>query len=154
FLVFEPDSDSNPKRLADPVSAPEIAGLLKRYRVPFVILNACQSAKQKGTGETSLGAEFTQNGAVAAVAMAYSVTVSAASKMMPVLYRHLFQGTSFSEATRRMRVHIHNDRERDAYYGSKIMLEDWILPVLYQRRDILLKGSVLDFSIIPRRAPE
>src|SRR5207245_93886 len=47
---------------ADPVEAGELANLLLTAQVPVVILNACQSGKQVGVSETSLGSRLMQAG--------------------------------------------------------------------------------------------
>jgi len=52
FLFLENESGDD----ADPVEAAELANLLTTHQIPIVILNACQSGKQVGVSETSLGA--------------------------------------------------------------------------------------------------
>jgi len=54
--------------------------------------------------------------------------------MMPVLYTKLFQGKSLQDAVREARRKLLEDKARQANYGREIELEDWILPVLYERR--------------------
>ena len=143
FLKFE--ADQPPVRIGDPrarlVRDDEVAELLARYRVPITILNACQSGKHlgEGTQETSLGARISAKGAQCVLAMAYSVTVSAAELMMPVLYRALFEGAPLDEAVRRMRLHLEKATTRRARFNRRIDLEDWMLPVLYQRKPVRLE---------------
>jgi tetratricopeptide (TPR) repeat protein len=142
FLVFEPEK--RPLRPEDPrhdlASAEEVAALLAKYRVPIAILNACQSGKQTGgERETSLGARLLDAGARNVVAMSYSITVSAAARMMPVLYRALLEPTPLGEALRRARLELANETGRRAYFNQQIQLKDWILPVLYQREDSKLE---------------
>ncbi len=93
FLAFE-DDGALAIMAANPISAEasEIASLLLQYRIPIVILNACQSGKQSGASETSLAAKLLEAGAQTVLGMGYSVTVSAAEKMIPELYRRLFDG--------------------------------------------------------------
>jgi CHAT domain-containing protein len=151
FLVFEPERP--PRQDGDPVRdlarADEIADLLARYKVPIAILNACQSGKQANEDHgSSLGARLMEAGAQNVLAMGYSVTVSAAEKMMPVLYGALFQKgadgspTTLGEAVRRARLHLKNDQARRARFDREIDLEDWILPILYQREEV---------QLVPRR---
>jgi len=73
------------------------------------------------------------------VAMRYSVTVSAAEQMMPQLYEHLFSENKLSEAIRKSRLGLYNQKERQAAWQQTIELEDWILPVVYQNKEPDLK---------------
>ena len=77
---------------SDPKTAAAVADLLLLNRVPLVVLNACQSGKQVGDAETSLAARLMQAGVQNAVGMAWSLTVTAAERMIPVLYKKLFDG--------------------------------------------------------------
>ncbi|MCP3972110.1 MAG: CHAT domain-containing protein, partial [Rhodobacteraceae bacterium] len=141
FLVFEPEerpvNDGDPVR--DLAKSDEVAALLARYKVPIAILNACQSGKQvEAERGTSLGARLMEAGAQNVLAMGYSVTVTAAEKMMPVIYKAMFSGETLGEAVRQARLELQNDRARKARFDREIDLEDWILPVLYQREDARL----------------
>ena len=137
FLSFEGDRVGT----SILVSADEVATLLMDKGIPLCILNACQSAKQlrrdasdgddKPAGETSLGARLLSAGMQAIVAMGYSVTVDAARVMVTALYGALFGGKSVMEAIRLGRRELLNDKERtSAWFGKKIELEDWLLPVV------------------------
>ena len=87
FLSFESEQEDNK---SDLVEASELATLLLKHRVPITILNACQSGKQIGESETSLGSQLMQAGVQLVLAMGYSVTVSAAELLMRTLYQKLF----------------------------------------------------------------
>jgi len=124
---------------ADPVEATELAHLLTHHGIPLVVLNACQSAKQVGTAsETSLGSHLMQSGAQTVVAMAYSFMVTAAEVFMQALYAKLFEQVALSSAIRFARLALFNDKSRRAYGNQKIDLEDWLLPVVYQRQSVAL----------------
>ncbi len=105
----------------------ELASLLVKHQVPITILNACQSGKQLGERETSLGSHLIQAGLQLVLAMGYSVTVSAAELLMSTLYRHLFAGHDLAVAIRHARTELYNNKERRAYFDQKIDLEDWLL---------------------------
>ena len=124
--------------LADPVEATELAGLLINHQIPVAILNACQSGKQVGATETSLGSRLMQAGMQMVLAMGYSVTVSAAELMMGSLYQQLFGGSDLSSAIRRSRQELYNRKERRVYFNQTIQLEDWLLPVVYQNQEVRL----------------
>ena len=55
FLFLEHEQESH----ADPVEATELADLLQLHGIPIALLNACQSGKQVGDQETSLGSQLT-----------------------------------------------------------------------------------------------
>ncbi|MDM8562016.1 CHAT domain-containing protein, partial [Candidatus Marithioploca araucensis] len=123
----------------DLLEATELTHLLTHHGIPIVVLNACQSAKQVGTAsETSLGSRFMQSGAQTVVAMAYSVHVSAAKLFMEILYEKLFEQAALSTAIRFARLALFNEKSRRAYANQKIDLEDWLLPVVYQRQTVAL----------------
>lgn len=122
---------------ADPAEAGEIAALLLANRIPIVILNACQSGKQADS-EASLAARLVEAGAQIVLGMRYSVTVSAASLMMPELYRRLFDGFDLDLAILRARGELAADKQRRAYFQQTIELEDWLLPVVYQNKPVTL----------------
>jgi tetratricopeptide (TPR) repeat protein len=130
--------ESGPDNRADPVAAEELANLLMNHQIPLVVLNACQSGQQIGAEDSSLGARLLQAGARQVLAMAYSVTVSAAENLMAELYWHLFQGQDVARALSRGRAELWNRKGRRAYYDQTIDLEDWLLPVLYEDRPLAL----------------
>jgi hypothetical protein len=130
FLFLE----SGQETTADPVEAQQLADVLLHYQIPIAILNACQSGKQVGSSETSLGSRLMQAGVQMVLAMGYSVTVSAAELLIRTLYRQLFDGHELSTAIRRARLELYHHKERRAYFNQTIELEDWLLPVVYQNR--------------------
>src|SRR6266702_4567088 len=149
FLSFEPEADDEDKK-SDLVEASELAGLLVKHHIPITILNACQSGKQLGERETSLGSHLIQAGLQLVLAMGYSVTVSAAELLMSTLYQHLFAGDDLSNAIRHARTELYNNKERRAYFDQKIDLEDWLLPVVYQNQPVTLQPR--DFTPEERAA--
>jgi len=132
FLAFEGVEDTQ----VDRVEASELADLLVTHQVPVAILNACQSGKQIGESETSLGSRLMQAGVQLVLAMGYSVTVSAAELLMKTLYQHLFAGEELSAAIRHARTELYNHKARRAYFEQQIDLEDWLLPVVYQNQPV------------------
>ncbi|MBE9088304.1 tetratricopeptide repeat protein [Microcystis aeruginosa LEGE 11464] len=139
FLFLEGEE----KGQATPVEATELANLLTGKNIPICILNACQSAKQisqesEDYRETSLGSRLMTAGMQAVVAMGYSVTVSAAKLMMKPIYQQLLNGKDLTEAMRKGRLELFNNKQRRAYYNTIIYLEDWLLPVIYCRGKINL----------------
>jgi hypothetical protein len=133
FLFTEGDEQPS-----DPVEAAELAQLLTTHHIPIAVLNACQSGKQVGAAETSLGSQLMQAGVQLVVAMGYSVTVSAAEIMMRELYQQLFNRADLATALRLARRALFNRKSRRAYFNQTIELEDWLLPVVYQNQPIQL----------------
>jgi hypothetical protein len=134
FLFLEGEKDDQ----ADPVEAGELAALLTAHQVPIAVLNACQSGKQVGARETSLGSRLMQAGVQGVLAMGYSVTVSAAELFMRTLYPQVFAGRDLAAAIRRARLELHNRKDRRAYFSQVVDLEDWLLPVVYQNQALSL----------------
>ena len=132
--------------VADPIEAGELAALLQSHQIPVAILNACQSGKQVGESETSLGSRLMESGAQLVLAMGYSVTVSAAEVLMRTLSAQLFAGRDVPDAIRRARLELHHHKQRRAYYSQYVELEDWLLPVVYQTGAQTVKVATRDLS--------
>ncbi len=134
FLALEGEKDDT----ADLVEAEELAALLTQHQIPIAILNACQSGKQTGDSEISLGSSLMQAGVQLVLAMGYSITVSAATLLMTLFYRRIFAGDNLLFAIRQARNELYNYKKRNVYYAQQIDLEDWLLPVVYQNRPVQL----------------
>ena len=113
FLFFETADTGK----AGPVPAGEVAALLAEHRVPVAVLNACQSAMQTGT-EAGLAQRLAEAGVPVAVGMAYSVTVSAAERAMPVLYGRLASGADPVTAVHAARRELFEHPARRRISGS------------------------------------
>jgi hypothetical protein len=131
FLSFQPTKD-DASGLSE---AAELAGLLFKHRIPIAILNACQSGKQAGAEESSLAARLLEAGIHSVLGMAWSVTVSAAERLIPKLYGDLFAGRPLGSAMLAGRRELAADKQRRAAFNETIELEDWLLPVAYQNRE-------------------
>jgi CHAT domain len=147
FLSFESEQAESK---ADLVEASELAHLLIAHHIPIAILNACQSGKQVGERETSLGSHLVQAGVQFVLAMGYSVTVSAAELLMKTLYEKLFAYAELPVAIRDGRAELYNHKERRAYFDQQIDLEDWLLPVAYQNAPVPLRPR--EFTLEERKA--
>jgi tetratricopeptide (TPR) repeat protein len=126
FLYFETTDAGK----AAPVSAENVAALLAEHRVAVAVLNACQSAMQNAS-EAGLAQQLVEAGVPAAVGMAYSVTVSAAERAMPVLYGQIAAGTELTAAVHAARRDLYDQKARRAYFNQELELEDWMLPVMF-----------------------
>lgn len=133
FLFFETDE----KGVAEPALASEVASLLQENRIPVSILNACQSAKQEGiSNETNLAKYFHEKGTLLVLAMRFSVSVTAAERLMSKLYNELLNNKPFELAISLGRRALFDDKKRDTDFGYPIDLEDWVLPVIFQRQPV------------------
>jgi hypothetical protein len=110
FLLFEGEKEGQP----DLVSDDALADLLQGAPDSGGVLNACQSGKQVGDAETSLGHRLMQAGVQQVIAMGYSVTVSAAQQLMTALYRQLLAEKPLPQALRQGRLALYNDKARRA----------------------------------------
>ncbi|BAL89598.1 hypothetical protein AMIS_43780 [Actinoplanes missouriensis 431] len=140
FLFFETPVEGK----SEPVSAQQVADLLAEHRVPVAVLNACQSAKEPAS-EASLAQRLVAAGVPVTVGMAYSVTVSAARKAMPLLYTGLSRGDDPVTAMQTARRSLFDDKARQAYFDQSLDLEDWVLPVVFAQREVRLRLS--DMSV-------
>jgi tetratricopeptide (TPR) repeat protein len=131
FLFFETERDG----IAHPVPAETVASLLAEHRIPVAVLNACQSAMQT-VSEAGLAQRLAEAGVPVTVGMAYSVTVTAAEKSMPVLYEHLSAGADPVAAVHAARSELFEHRGRRAYFDQQLDLEDWMLPVVFGQRPL------------------
>ena len=129
-LVFETEDGK-----ADPVDAEKLSELLREYRVPAAVLNACQSGMVDGAAEdafASVATALIKAGARSVVAMAYSLYVSAAQEFLPAFYDRLFEAGDLAEANRAGRQKMFEADGRVCARG-KHPLRDWIVPVAYQQ---------------------
>jgi tetratricopeptide (TPR) repeat protein len=131
FLFFETTQENT----AEPVPAERVASLLAEHRVPVAVLNACQSAMQSDS-EAGLAQQLAEAGVPVAVGMAYSVTVSAAERAMPVLYRGVADGDNLTAAVTAARRALREHQGRRVYFGQDLDLEDWVLPVMFAQRPL------------------
>lgn len=141
FLFFETRQAGK----AAAVPAEAVAGLLAEHRVPVAVLNACQSA-MTGESEAGLAQHLVEAGVRTAVGMAWSVTVSAAAKAMPVLYGRLTRGADPVEALHAARQALHDEPARRAYFDQELDLQDWVLPVGFSQQRVSLRLRPMDES--------
>jgi tetratricopeptide (TPR) repeat protein len=139
FLFFETAEFGK----AAPVAAEQVAGLLAEHRVPVAVLNACQSAMQTAS-EAGLAQRLAEAGVPVALGMAYSVTVTAAERAMPVLYERVAAGTELTAAVRAARRDLFDHQARRAYFDQQLELADWMLPVMFAQQPLQLRLRPMD----------
>jgi tetratricopeptide (TPR) repeat protein len=139
FLFFETAVTGK----AAPVAATDVAALLAEHRVPVAVLNACQSAMQTAS-EAGLAQRLAEAGVPVALGMAYSVTVSAAERAMPVLYERVAGGAELTAAVRAARRELFDRPARRAYFDHDLELADWMLPVMFAQQPLKLSLRPMD----------
>jgi hypothetical protein len=129
-----------------------LAGLLVRYSVPVLVLNACRSATgvpapssvSQGasnaltasvSGFQSFAWDAIAAGLSAVLAMRYKVYVPTAARFMAGVYGALSRGKSLAGAVTLGRRELFRDRTRDLGLDVR-MLQDWSVPALYENRRV------------------
>jgi tetratricopeptide (TPR) repeat protein len=129
-LAFE-DEQGSPRL----VSASELGKLIRKHRIPTMVLNACQSAAVDEEAEdpfSSVAASLLKAGIRSVVAMSYSLYVSGAQQFVPAFYGRLLESEDVAEALRAGRKGMSARPERNSATGH-YPLRDWVVPVLYQQ---------------------
>ena len=152
FLVFE-----NPDRTPHGsfIDGTRIGALLRDAAVPFLVLNACQSAFAEAPSEPrdqadqageirdeveaygSLAQAVMEAGAAGVVAMRYSVYVVTAAQFVAELYGELARGRLLGEAVTSARRNLADEPDRRLAYDAR-PLQDWCVPVVYEREPLRL----------------
>jgi len=143
-LIFETE-DGKP----DAITAEQVSALLREYRIPVMVLNACQSAMVDSRAEdafASVAAALLRAGIRSVVAMAYSLYVSGGEEFLPGFYQRLFESGNVAEAVRAGRQAMLRQPGRVCARG-RFPLEDWLVPVVYQQQP-------LDLSFVGQRRVE
>ena len=136
-LCFEDPSDSHKLtgRRHQTVYTNQLGPLLNNYRIPLVLLEACQSA-QAEAGAESVASELLQRGVASVVAMSHSVLVETARRFVAAFYAELAKGQRVGQAMLAGQRALHSDPSRGQRYGiGELTLADWFVPVLYQEKD-------------------
>ena len=133
LLLFEREDGRR-----EPISALTLAPVLSAARVPLLVFNACKSGKINGgePPEAAVATSLLAGGAAAIVAMGYNVYAVAAAEFMAAFYEALFAGRSVSEAVSAGRRQLAKTDRRPSPKGP-LPLEDWMVPVLYARSEVV-----------------
>ena len=121
-----------------------VAQWLKIYRIPCVVLNACQSARADCGEQANMARAFLDGGVGNVLAMTFKVSSGAVELFLRTFYVDLFvAGSTFSQAAYSARAELKAHPLREARFGRQRELIDWFIPVIYST------GS--DFSVVPGR---
>ena len=136
-LCFEDPSDSHKLtgRRHQTVYTNQLGPLLNNYRIPLVLLEACQSA-QAEAGSESVASELLRMGVASVVAMSHSVLVETARRFVAAFYAELAKGQRVGQAMLAGQRALHSAPSRGQRYGiGELTMADWFVPVLYQEKD-------------------
>jgi len=136
-LCFEHPNDSHKLtgRRHQTVHSDKLGELLTNYRIPLVVLEACQSAQAESKGE-SVASELLQRGVASVVAMSHSVLVETSKRFVKAFYGELAKGQRVGQAMLTGQRALHSDPSRGQRYGiGELNLADWFVPVLYQEEN-------------------
>lgn len=136
-LCFEDPNDRRKLsgRRHETVFTDRLGPLLNDYRIPLVVLEACQSAQAEAGGE-SVASELLQRGVTSVVAMSHSVLVETAKRFVKAFYGELAKGQRVGQAMLAGQRALHSDPNRGERYGiGALTLADWFVPVLYQEEN-------------------
>ncbi|KAF1810199.1 hypothetical protein P152DRAFT_516082 [Eremomyces bilateralis CBS 781.70] len=115
-----------------PIAAHMVARTLSQYKIPYVVLNACESARANCGDDGNIAKVFYTHGVRNVLAMSFKVSSGAAEIFLGSFYHELFiGGMSFTRAaaiSRRM-LRIHSSRP--ARFGLTRTHMDWFVPVVY-----------------------
>ncbi|MBK8455394.1 MAG: tetratricopeptide repeat protein [Thiofilum sp.] len=134
-LCFEKAEDAKQleQRRMDLVHADKLAALLRDYRIPLVVLEACQSAQSDKNPTDSVAASLLQQGISSVVAMTHSVLVVTAQQFVEPFYQSLAQGERVASAMLQGQSSLMRNTFRFSQQSvGDVHLKDWFVPILYQ----------------------
>jgi tetratricopeptide (TPR) repeat protein len=158
-LIFEKDND--PDYTGNAVSADLISDLLREYKIPYVILNACRSAmlSEQNESSSSVALSMIKSGVRGVVAMGYNLWVSGAEVFLPAFYKSLFENGNIAEAVQAGQKEMYKQKNRDTFVGAA-ELNDWLVPVFYNQAaeqlalPKLIKNTAERESLLPFEVQE
>ena len=129
YLLFL--SSSGEKTLAQ--SAEVVARMLARYEIPFVFLNACDSAVVSENKASNLAKILIGAGIPEVLAMSFKVTSSAAKIFIQNFYNFYLRSRrrNITDAVFFSRSLMRRDQRRDGLFGVQVQLPDFLVPVHY-----------------------
>lgn len=141
FLQFMSEDTSFNKLVEVP--AIKIATELRKFKVPYAVLNACKSASPSAGDCGNLSHLFARQTSLKILAMSFNITGAAVKVLCEHFYRSFFADLqSFSEAASRARDALRRNRIRINHFPC-IEVLDWFVPVTYAYTDNTLPEHCL-----------
>ena len=134
------------------VPAVKVANTLNDYKVPWVVLNACETARTNAGDDANIATIFRSRGVRNVLAMSYKISSSAAEIFLQALYTSLLtEGATFSVAARSGRDALRLSPQRGARFRLLRDVTDWFVPVLYSsQEEAVIKSPNQDSLQSPR----
>jgi hypothetical protein len=128
FLHFShPESDST-----TPVPGHVVGKVLEQFEVPFVVLNACESARACLGDDANIAQQFLKHGVRSVLGMSFKIAASAAAIFLEAFYHALLvRGGSFSEAAAAGRSILRMNPMRPARYNRQQRRQDSFVAITY-----------------------
>ncbi|OBT52512.1 hypothetical protein VE04_08524 [Pseudogymnoascus sp. 24MN13] len=128
FLRFnKPGSDDT-----EPVPGQVVGKILEKFKVPFAVLNACESARACLGDDANIARQFLKRGVRNVLGMSFRMTSSAAVIFLEAFYHTLLvSGASFSEAAAMGRRMLRMNPIRSARYNRHQRRQDSFVAVTY-----------------------
>jgi hypothetical protein len=119
-----------------------VARIVKRYRIPLVILNACHSATADSGANASMAHHFLKRDVQNVVGMSFKISHAAATIFLyNFYYAMLIDGLPISMSAGIARMSARVQINRRARYGLQRDLRDGFVPVLYGAPDAAHFGN-------------
>lgn len=131
YLHFYNANDPEPHL----VNSDELGHLLKRYHVPAVVTNACQSGKTTVDPGFNFVQGLLQYGVQDAAAMSFAISSSGARIFVEAFYHLLFApsrtAVSFQDAVHLARKSMARQAFREARFDTKVEVADFFVPIAF-----------------------
>jgi|GEM_PF-3048412 len=124
FLCFDEGPD---------VDRHTFARIISMHRVPYVVLNACQSAMTEeieGNVFSSVAEALLKSNVVGVLAMGYKLSIDGAKEFVPAFYKALFKEGDICKAVSSAQQVMIANNNRCSVHGD-YKLNDWLIPVFY-----------------------
>jgi hypothetical protein len=140
-LFFETASGSIKGR-----STAKVAQALSRFGIPFVVLNACRSARADlGHAANTAAVLSLHGGAENVLAMSFETLSTAAELFLRTFYTEfLLRGATFGRAAQRGRAALRQNKIRPGVFDRRLPLSDWFFPVTYSSAGDLAVAEPVD----------
>jgi hypothetical protein len=107
-------------------------------KIPVVILNACESAREIDGGG-NLAKTLACKGVPIVIGMAFEISVESAVTYASRFYSSFLSGDPFYTSAWKARSALRNNKERDGRYLRKVEIDDWIAPVIFSGKFVQIE---------------
>lgn len=132
YFNREQPQDEQDDKDTEPIAAVKVARIVQKYRIPLVILNACQSATANGGANASMAHHFLKRGVQSVVGMSFKVSHDAVAIFLyNFYYALLIHGMPVSTSVGLARMATRVNMKRETRYRLERKLRDGCVPVHY-----------------------